>query len=89
MMDLAVQELQGTVGRTNLLTLLAWSRLGVPSIAGMRLIEPGVDRVVEIGGYGSMLLAQFGIMALGLVLACFFWVYLDSRQERTRPTYLP
>jgi hypothetical protein len=72
MLDLAMEQLQGTVGRTNLLALLAWSRLGVPSIAGVRLIEPGVDRVVEIGGYGSMLLAQFGIMALGLVLACFF-----------------
>ena len=79
MMDLAVQELQGTVGRTNLLALLAWSRLGVPSVAGVRLIDPGVDRVVEIGGYGSMLLAQFGIMALGLVLACFFLSLLGQQ----------
>jgi len=72
MFDMLVQELQGTVGRTNLLALLAWGRLGVPSIAGVRLIEPGVDRVVEIASYGSMLLAQFGIMVLGLMLACIF-----------------
>lgn len=72
MFDPLMQELQGTVGRTNLLALAAWSRLGVPSVAGVRLIEPEVDRVVEIGSYGSMLLAQVGIMAVGLVLACLF-----------------
>ena len=61
-----------TIGRTNLLALLGWGRLGMPGIAGIRLIDPAVDRIVQISGYGQMFLAQIVILAVGLLIACAF-----------------
>ncbi|MFH1085078.1 MAG: hypothetical protein V1772_04885 [Chloroflexota bacterium] len=72
MMNSTTSMLRDTVGQTNLLSLLAWGRLGVPSIAGLRPIAPASDVVIEIGGYGQVLLAQFGILAAGLLIACLF-----------------
>ena len=70
--EMAGEELQNTIGRTNLLSLLGWGRLGMPGIAGIRPIDPAVDRIVEISSYGQMFLAQIVILALGLVIACVF-----------------
>jgi len=68
--ELVAEEMRSTIGRTNLLSLLGWGRLGMPGIAGIRPIDPAVDRIVEITGYGQMLLAQLVIMAVGLFIAC-------------------
>lgn len=70
--EMAGEELQNTIGRTNLLSLLGWGRLGMPGIAGIRPIDPAVDRIVEISSYGQMFLAQIVILAVGLVIACVF-----------------
>ncbi|MBN1400697.1 MAG: hypothetical protein JXA74_07660, partial [Anaerolineae bacterium] len=72
MMDAMFELLQQTVGSTNFMALLAWGRLGVPSVAGLKPIEPGVGTVIELSGYGQMLLVQIVIMALGLLVACIF-----------------
>ena len=70
--EMAAEELQNTLGRMNLLAFLGWGRLGMPGIAGIRPIDPSVDRIVEISGYGHMLLAQIVILAVGLLIACLF-----------------
>jgi len=82
--ELVAEEMRSTIGRTNLLSLLGWGRLGMPGIAGIRPIDPAVDRIVEITGYGQMLLAQLVIMAVGLFIACAFLAMLAqaTRDER-------
>jgi len=72
MLEMAITEMRNTVGHTNLLVLLGWGRLGVPGIAGIRPIDPAVDRVVEIASYGQMVLAEVVILAVGLLIACVF-----------------
>jgi hypothetical protein len=66
------EELQAIIGRTNLLALLAWNRLGVPSIAGLRPVNPEVDHVIEVTSYGQMFGLQALILLVGLFLACIF-----------------
>ena len=73
--------LKETIGRTNLLTTLSWGRLGVPGIAGMRLIEPSVDRVIEIGSYGQWLGIEVGLLLVGLLITC---VYLGMLGQQVR-----
>lgn len=72
MFEAAIDQFQSTIGSTNLLALLSWGRLGMPSIAGIRPIDLKVDRVVQVSEYGQMLLVQVLIMALGLFVACIF-----------------
>ena len=88
MMDGSLEALQETVGRTNFLSLLAWGRLGVPSIASLRPIEIGVDRVFEATSYGQMLLAQIAIMAVGLLIACFYLGLLAQAVRDESPDLL-
>lgn len=76
MFEMTIEMLQSTLGRTNLFALLAWGRLGVPSIAGIKPIDPGKDWVVELSAYWQTLLAQFIIMALGLFIASAFLTML-------------
>lgn len=72
------EELQATIGQTNLLALLAWSRLGMPSIAGLRPINPEIDRVIEVTGYGQMFGLQILILLAGLFLTCVFLALLGQ-----------
>jgi hypothetical protein len=72
MMNAMFELLQQGVGTTNFMALLAWGRLGVPSVAGLKPIEPGIGTIIELSGYGQMLLVQLVIMALGLLVACVF-----------------
>ncbi len=72
------EELQATIGQTNLLALLAWSRLGMPSIAGLRPVNPEVDRIIEITSYGEMFGLQVLILLVGLFLACVFLAILGQ-----------
>ncbi|OGO05039.1 MAG: hypothetical protein A2Y73_02500 [Chloroflexi bacterium RBG_13_56_8] len=67
-----IEELQGTIGGINLLGLLSWGRLGVPSLAGIEPINVEVDRVISISEPGQMVLMQVLIMAVGLFIACIF-----------------
>ena len=64
--------IQQAVGRTNLFSLLAWGRLGVPSIMGLQPIDPRIDQVIELTGVGQLLIAQFLLLVVGLFIACFF-----------------
>lgn len=68
-----VDGLQTVVSRANLLALLAWNSMGIPSIAGARPINPATDRIIAVPGYGQMVLLQALIMLVGLFLACLFW----------------
>ncbi|HHX43292.1 MAG TPA: hypothetical protein GX714_04800 [Chloroflexi bacterium] len=70
------EELQATIGQTNLLALLAWGRLGMPSIGVARPINPEVDRIIELTSAGQMLGAQVIILLAGLFLACIFLAML-------------
>ena len=81
---LMLDTLQNTVGRTNLLALLAWGRLGIPSIAGVNPIEPDARWIIEISEYWEMLLFQLLIWGVGLFLACIFLGMLgqQTREER-------
>jgi len=69
---MTLDAFRDTIGHTNLLTLLVWQRLGVPSIAALKPIDPGVDRVIEITSYSQMLLLQLLLMVVGLLIACLF-----------------
>lgn len=79
-----LQDIQNTVGRTNLFALLSWGRLGMPSLASLLPINPETDLVHEIPSYGQMLALQLGIMALGLFITCLFLglVAQEVRGER-------
>lgn len=79
-----LDTLQNTVGRTNLLALLAWGRLGIPSIAGVNPIESDARWIIEISEYWEMLLFQLLIWGVGLFLACIFLGMLgqQTREER-------
>lgn len=72
------EELQATVGQTNLLSLLAWGQLGVPSIAGLRPVNPEVDRIIEITSYGQMFGMQLLVLLIGLFIACVFLAMLGQ-----------
>ncbi len=79
--DLDPSMLQDTAGRLNLLGLLAWNVLGVPSVAAARLIEPSDALVIEI----SNSCAALGLMALVLVVGLFvasFFLALVGRAVR-------
>lgn len=97
MFEVMAESLENIVGQTNLLALLAWNNMGLPSIAVARPINPGTDRVIAINGYAQMLLLQALIMIAGLFLACLFWSMLGQtvrgeplalgRLLRRAPTY--
>lgn len=72
MMTVMTQAIQETMDRANFMILLAWGRLGLPSIAGMRPINPATDRVIEITGYGQLMLTQALLLGIGLFIACLF-----------------
>jgi len=72
------EEIQATVGRTNLLALLAWGRLGMPSIAALRPVNPEVDRIIEVTSYGQMFGLQAAILLVGLLVACVFLAMLGQ-----------
>lgn len=63
-------ELQTALGSTNLLALLAWGRVGVPSISGLLPITPQDRLVLLISTPLQMLGIELAILALGLFLAC-------------------
>ena len=74
--------LQETAGRINLLGLLAWNVLGVPSVAATRLIQPTDALVIDL----SSSCAALGIMALILVIGLFlaaFFLALVGRAVRS------
>jgi len=71
-----LELLQTTLGKFNLLALLAWGRLGVPSIAGIKPIEPDAHVILEASSYGQMFLYQVLILAAGLFIACSFLALL-------------
>jgi len=72
MVETLSTTLQQSVGRANLFTMLNWGRLGVPGVAGLRLIEPEVDRVIEITSYGQWFGVQIILLLVGLLITCLF-----------------
>lgn len=81
MWPLLLEEMQLALSRVNLLALLSWGRIGFPSIAGNRPINPDADQVMQIASYGRMFVAQLSIMAVGLFLAACF-LALIAQQVR-------
>ena len=69
---MTLDAFRDAIGHTNLLTLLVWQRLGVPSVAALKPIDPSVDRVIEITSYSQMFPLQLLIMVIGLLIACLF-----------------
>jgi len=74
--EMTLDAVQEAIGHTNLLAAGVWGRLGVPSIATLRPIDPSVDRVIEITSYSQMLPLQLLIMVIGLLIACVFLALL-------------
>lgn len=64
-------ELQATLGNINLLALLSWGRIGVPSVSGMLPIT-SQNLVLTITTPVQMVGIELAILALGLFLACIF-----------------
>jgi len=72
MMTTMAETVRETADQANFMMLLAWGRLGLPSIAGLKPINAATDRIIEITSYGQMLLAQVALLAIGLFIACLF-----------------
>ncbi|MHB1356060.1 MAG: hypothetical protein ACYCZF_08815 [Anaerolineae bacterium] len=64
-------ELQAALGNTNLLALLSWGRVGVPSVSGLLPIT-SQNLVLTITTPVQMVGIELAILALGLFLACIF-----------------
>ena len=91
MLRASMDMMQETLGRTNLFALLAWGRLGVPSIAGANLIDADARWVVQMSEYWQVLLVQSLVLGLGLLIACAFLVQLaqQSLEEKVDSRELP
>lgn len=70
-----VTVLEDTVARTNLLGLVAWNSLGVPSI-GARLPIQASDRVIEISRIWQLAAIETAILAVGLLLAAAYLILI-------------
>ncbi|MFO7695955.1 MAG: hypothetical protein R6X16_02210 [Anaerolineae bacterium] len=70
-----VDVLQETVARTNLLGLLAWNSLGVPSV-GARLPIQASDRVIQISQFWQLVVIETAILAVGLLLAAAYLILI-------------
>jgi hypothetical protein len=64
-------QLQSTLATTNLLALLSWGRVGVPTISGLLPITPG-NLVLVVNTPVQMVGVELAIVALGLFLSCIF-----------------
>ena len=62
--------LRATITDYNLLSLLALNRLLVPSVAGLRAIDPAADRVVSVSTFGQGVGMALLLVGLGLFVAC-------------------
>ncbi|MBM3190358.1 MAG: hypothetical protein FJZ90_16775 [Chloroflexi bacterium] len=83
--EATMEMLRETLGRTNLFALLAWGRLGMPSVASTSPINPENDQIISVSGIGPMLLLQAVIMAAGLLVACLFLVLLGCYAQGATP----
>jgi hypothetical protein len=87
----AMAELLGsTIGRTNILALGAWQRLGMPSLASGMPISASDLHVIQLDNVGSALGLQVASLGLGLLVAGLFLVLLahDLRDDSPPPRVL-
>ncbi|NLD73984.1 MAG: hypothetical protein GX649_14880 [Chloroflexi bacterium] len=76
--------LRAAMADFNLLSLLALNRLLLPSIAGIRAIDPAADSVIQVGSMGQAAMIALVLVGLGLFLACAFWTLLAQQVRRDR-----
>lgn len=76
--------LRATITDYNLLSLLALNRLLVPSVAGLRAIDPAADRVVSVSTFGQGVGMALLLVGLGLFVACAYWALLAQQVRRER-----
>lgn len=81
MVELMLHTFEETLGSINLFALLAWGRIGVPSVTGVAFIPENARWVIEISGYGQVLAAQLLLLGIGLLVAC---VYLTMLADTLR-----
>lgn len=73
LLNQAIQAMQQELGSSNLLSLLSFSRMGVPSVTAARLIDPTTDHwILTVNSTWQMIGLQLVILALGLFIACFY-----------------
>ncbi len=70
--DLMMTTFQETLGSINLFSLLAWGRLGMPSVAGVAIIPKDARWVMQVSEYWQVLVLQLALLALGLLVACIY-----------------
>jgi len=71
----------------NLLSLISVNRLLLPSVAGLRPIEPETDRVVSIAEPARAMVIAVLTLAVGLFIACAYLTLL-AQQIRAQPSSL-
>jgi hypothetical protein len=81
MAELMLHTFEETLGSINLFALLAWGRLGVPSVTGVAFIPENARWTIEISGYGQALVLQLLLLGAGLLIAC---VYLSMLADTLR-----
>jgi hypothetical protein len=86
MVNMMIDMLQNTLAQVNLLSLLAWGRLGMPSIAGLLPIDTSDRIVYQVADYGQMFLLQIVILGVGLLIACAFLSVLAQTLMNVRLT---
>lgn len=79
--------LREVVGARNLFGLLAWGRLGFPSVAAALPINVGTDRVIALNQAWLALLWQVSLWGGGLLLTSVFLLLVSQAITDERPRF--
>ena len=87
MVNATIITMQETFASFNLLSLVAWGRIGVPSIASLNPISSDARTVIQISELWQMASLQIAILAVGLLIACAFLALLASQLREGAPDW--
>lgn len=68
----ALGDIQTTFSGLNMMSLLAWGRVGVPSVAGILPITPDTKLVIPVSTDLQLVTVCIALLAIGLLIACIF-----------------
>lgn len=85
-LTMQVEAVRAMASEYNLAALVAPNRVLLPSVAGLRAIQPEADEVVEVvsPGRATLLVALF--LAVGLFVQCAYWTVLAQETRGRRET---
>ncbi|MCE5258397.1 MAG: hypothetical protein LLG44_04960 [Chloroflexi bacterium] len=72
MLSQTLSDMQGAVESLNMTSLLAWGRVGVPSVAGILPIKSSDPWVITVSTDFQLIMVSAVLLAVGLLIACIF-----------------